>query len=124
MGPYLTVWTLVSLGSLLGNALTILGRRFDQWAIAMLVGTFFASAVAVALVAADVLLLRMKVRALPEGGRAWLSSLAAPLTVMMTLARWPFPVDSALGAVIAISAALVLGAFGARFLIGTPIARA
>src|SRR5687767_42822 len=92
-GPFLTMWSLATVGSLLGAQQTVLGHRFDSWVTAMLIGSFFAAGMAVLLLVADITLLKAKKRMLPMGQRAWTSSCATPLATMGLWTVWPAPVD-------------------------------
>ncbi len=119
LGPLFTTWALTTLGSLLVGMAALTGGRFDGWLTGMLVGSFFGSGLGVLLVGVDVLLLRAKMRQLPTGGRAWISSCLVPLGVFMIWSL-PFmaPPDSVLGGVVFIVGPMSAACFGSRMLFG------
>ncbi len=123
LGPMLTVWILITLAAgedaLEGLAgwVGLDGRFTDEWWIAMLLGSFWASTLAVALVAVDVALLRVKLRALPTGFRCWLGALLAPFAV----AAWQLalPQPSSIPMLVGLTAAAFgLAALSVRVLFG------
>lgn len=119
LGPLLTTWGLTTLGSLLVGMHALSGGRFDSWLTGMLIASFFGAGLGVLLVGVDVLLLRLKLRQLPTGARAWMSSLLAPLGVFF-LWSLPFfpPPESVLGTVLFIVGPMAGACFGARMLFG------
>lgn len=82
-GPFLTVWGLTTLAHLTFGVAAICGGRTDSWMLGMLFGSFFASACVAALVAADLVLLRVKLRRLPTGAAAWMTSMLAPVSIWL-----------------------------------------
>lgn len=119
LGPLLTTWGLTTLGSVLVGMHALSGGRFDNWLVGMLVASFFGAGLGVLLVAIDVLLLRAKLRSLPTGARAWISSLLSPLGVFFIWSL-PFlpPPESVAGTVLFIVAPMTAACFGARMLFG------
>jgi hypothetical protein len=119
LGPLLTMWGLTTLGSVLVGMHALSGGRFDSWVLGMLIASFFGAGLGVMLVTFDVLLLRAKVRALPTGARAWISSVVSPLGVFF-LWSLPFlsPPESVLGTALFILAPMGASCFGARMLFG------
>jgi hypothetical protein len=117
LGPLLTTWSLTTLGQVLVGMHVLSGGRFDNWLLGMLFASFFGAGLGVLLVGVDVLLLRLKWRRLPTGGRAWISSLLSPLGVFFILSL-PFlpPPQSALGTVITLLGSMSAATFGARML--------
>ncbi len=119
LGPIFTMWFTTTLGSLLVGMHVLSGGRFDSWVTGMLVASFFGAGLGVTLVGMDVLLLRLKVRKLPTGTRAWMSSLLSPLGVF---ALWSLPIlpppDSALGVVAYIVGPMAAAATGVRIAFG------
>lgn len=117
-GPFVTMWTLVTIAFLLVGQAQILGERLDSWALAMVLSGFLAAGQVVALLVADVALLKLKWRRLPTGARVWLSSLASPF-VVQTVFMIPLPIESIAG----LAAWVVVGMLGAatanRLLFGT-----
>ena len=79
LGPMVTIWILITLAAgtesldALADWVGLAGRFTDEWWLAMLLGSFWASTLAVALVAVDVALLRSKFRARPTGIRSMAS---------------------------------------------------
>ncbi len=120
LGPLLSVWGVTTLGSLLVGMAVLSGGRFDSWLVGMLFGSFFGSALGVLLVGVDVLLLRLKMRKLPTGGRAWISSMLAPFGVFLiaSLPFWP-PPETVLGSVLALVGPMAGACGGSRILFGT-----
>jgi hypothetical protein len=89
----------------------------DGWALAMLLVSVMAAVVAFHLVVVDVLLLRMKLRALPTGARAWLGGVLAP--VATTIAWMELPTgDGGASSVVTVALGFVLGALSVRLLVG------
>lgn len=82
-GPFVTTWGLATLLSLTQGFALVLpnGERIDNWVALLFSVSFYAAMVVVGLLAADLALLRAKLRKLPTGGRAWVSSLLAPIAV-------------------------------------------
>ena len=85
----------------------------------MLWSTLFGSMLAVFLIASDVLLLKLKLRALPTGSRAWLSSCLSPFAVgiVASLPVWPQP-ESAFATVMFVFAMVGLGTTASRLVLG------
>ena len=82
LGPFVTTWTVATLLLFAQQALVLPnGERLDAWLLALVSTSFFAAMVVCGLLAADLALLRAKMRKLPTHGRAWLSSLLAPVGV-------------------------------------------
>ncbi|AKF04776.1 hypothetical protein [Sandaracinus amylolyticus] len=82
VGPFATTWTIVSLLQLAQSALVLPnGERLDAWLLVLLSTSFYAAMIVVGLLSADLLLLRAQMRRLPTNGRAWMSSLLAPIGV-------------------------------------------
>lgn len=81
-GPFLTTWVSATL-LLLAQSVLVLpnGERLDQWLVMLFGASFFAAMCVVGLLSADLALLRTKQRKLPTGGRAWVTSLLAPISV-------------------------------------------
>lgn len=123
LGPMITVWILItlaagaeSLGSL-AELVGLDGRFTDEWWLAMLLGSFWASTLAVSLVAVDVALLRVKLRRLPTGFRCWFGALLAPFAVALWQIALPGP--SSIPMLVGLTAAtFVLAALSVRVLFG------
>ncbi|MGE3633220.1 MAG: hypothetical protein AB7P00_25200 [Sandaracinaceae bacterium] len=114
-GPLLSCWGYISLGSLLFGVAALSGDRFDSWLIAMVWGSAFGSMLSVISVVADVVLLKLKLRQLPTGGRAWVSSMLTPFGVFFSLMLpiWPDP-DSVLAVVITVIGPMFVSPFVLR----------
>lgn len=78
LGPLLVMWGVATLGAFAIGAAALTHGTVDDWAVLMMWSTFFGSTMVVFLVASDVVLLASKLRQLPTGGRAWLSSMLVP----------------------------------------------
>jgi hypothetical protein len=117
-GPFVTMWSVTTLIFLLLGQAQLLGERFDAWSVAMLVTGFVAAGHAVALLVADVVLLRSGRRQLPMGKRAWMSSMASPFALQMLL-MLPFPIESLPALALWIVCAMLGAAFGVRLVFGT-----
>jgi hypothetical protein len=122
VGPFATMWTLVTLAFLLAGQAQILGERLDTWAVAMLITGFLAAGHVVALLVADVLLLGLKLRRLPTGGRAWASSMLSPFALQL-LWMLPVPVESFFGLAVWIAVSMLAAVTLVRLAFGTPPAR-
>lgn len=118
-GPFITVWGLTTLAHLTFGVAALTGGRLDSWMLGMLFGSFFASICVASLVAADLVLLRTKLRRLPTGAGAWLSSLLAPAAVWMGWA-WLGAGDGedVADAVLRIAAPIVLAPLALRLATG------
>lgn len=82
VGPFATTWTIVTLLLFAQRSLVLPnGERLDVWLLAMLSASTFAAMTVCGLLAADLALLRVKLRKLPTHARAWTSSLLAPLGI-------------------------------------------
>lgn len=119
LGPLLTTWALTTLGSILVGMHVLSGGRFDSWLLGMLFASFFGAGLGVLLIAVDVLLLKAKLRSLPTGARAWISSSLSPLGVFFILSL-PFlpPPESVLGVVVLVLGSMTAACFGLRMLFG------
>lgn len=87
LGPFLTTWGFATLAFLTSGLVLPNGERLDGWLLTMLSLSFLTSGVVVGLLTADLALLRLRMRKLPTGGAAWLSSLLAPVAVWLA---WTF----------------------------------
>ncbi|MEM9068614.1 MAG: hypothetical protein AAGE52_08915 [Myxococcota bacterium] len=119
LGPFLTCWGIVTMAAMT-QSLDSLRALFDveSWALAMLLISFFASAVAVCLVAVDVTLLRFKTRKLPSGAKGWVGAMLAPVATTILLMFLPSS-DEIVPQVLRFAGALWIGALGVRLLLGT-----
>ena len=119
LGPLVTLWTLTTALHLLVGLSVLSGGLVDSWIVGMLWATFLGCTLVVNLIVSDVLLLRAKVRRLPTGARAWLSSLLAPLAVsfLWSLPILP-PVESIAGLALWLMAPMALGSLGVRVVFG------
>lgn len=111
VGPFATTWGFVTL-LMLGQRALVLpnGERLDVWLLTLLSTAFFAAMVVCGLLAADLVLLRARLRKLPTGGPAWLSSLLAPVGVWIawSIVGWGDE-DTAIPMVVALVAWPFLG---------------
>jgi hypothetical protein len=110
-------WVSLTVAALVGPTEPLLGDRFWNWVVMMLVGTPLALALGVALLGADLVLLRG--RPLPVGPRAWAMGVVAPwlLALVYTL-HAPARHGQALGYLLALALPIVLVAFVVRLALG------
>lgn len=124
LGPFITTCGFTTLALMTFGLVLPNGEHLDAWLLAMISATFFASTVAVALITSDVLLLRLKLRRLPTGFGAWVSSLAAPLAIWMA---WGFfgwgDGESIPELVVRFAAPIFAAPFVLRFVSGTSPAK-
>ncbi|HBQ11885.1 MAG: hypothetical protein RLO52_16185 [Sandaracinaceae bacterium] len=125
LGPLIVLWSLITIGAVLGSMPAIAGERLDGWLIGMLWMSFFGSGLGVLLIAVDVLLLKLKWRQLPTGGRAWISSCLTPMAVFFiwTLPFWP-PPESVVGLFVFLVTPMFAAAFALRLLFSARVAAA
>jgi hypothetical protein len=122
-GPFTTLWTLTILMLLLigAGSMRIFGFDADTWAMALFLSGAFASGLFMFLAIADVVLLSRGLRKLPTGFRAFRSAALAPFG-FYAVSLIPVPVTSLFVAVLWAAAAMALGAFSVRWLLGEPVA--
>lgn len=119
IGPFITCWTIVTAASILLPS-DLFQRVFfdvDTWALGMWLVSLFASAVAVCLIAVDVVFLKYELRRLPCGGRGLFSSMLAPIAVWIVWAVIPSS-DQIPFLVLTLAGGLWLGAAAVRLLFG------
>ncbi|MBX3250391.1 MAG: hypothetical protein KF901_24665 [Myxococcales bacterium] len=116
LGPFLPGWALVTWAAVVGEQQLRALFDVDGWAIAMLLVSVFSAVVAFHLVVVDVLLLKLKWRALPTGVRGWLSAMLAPIATIVALVGLGGG-DGARGALV-IALGFTLGALTPRLLLG------
>ncbi len=120
LGPLLTSWGYMSLGIWLLGVATITGGHLDDWLIAMLWASAFGCMLGVTSIAVDVALLAAKMRSLPTGVRAWLTSLLAPVGVIFI---WQLPIwnppESVLALVVLLVAPMFVSPLLLRLAFGT-----
>ncbi|MBX3273947.1 MAG: hypothetical protein KF729_27025 [Sandaracinaceae bacterium] len=117
LGPLLVMWGLATLGAIALGTTALTHGTVDDWAVLMLWSTFFGCTMGVALVVSDVVLLVAKLRQLPTGGRAWLSSLLVPFFCYGLWVALP-PPSSALMLLAWILGPMGLAAVASRLLFG------
>ena len=119
LGPLLTLWGLATFLSMLISAAAATNGTVDTWAVLMMWATLIGSAIGVITVGVDVLLLKLKWRALPSGGRAWLASMLTPVLVYVLWTQlWWLP-ESEMTFVAFILLPMVGCSFATRMLFGT-----
>lgn len=122
LGPFVTMFALVTIAHLaVGGAadeVLLLGQHFDSWVMSMLLTGFVASAIVVSLIFADVALLAAKMRRLPTGFGAWMSSLLAPFALFFAWHLVPGHGESVLESVLAFALPFPISALAIRFVIG------
>jgi len=117
LGPALTMWVLTTIGTILIGMEAFSGGRLDTWAQGMLLSSFFAAGLAVLLIASDLMLLKFKIRAIPTGSRAWVSSLLSPLATFFLWRFIPIP-ESILVFVLFLFGSMTLASAGLRVMFG------
>jgi fructose-specific phosphotransferase system IIC component len=118
LGPFITTWSLVTLTTLtFGARIATLGQ-YDHWLIAMLSASMFTGLIVCSLIAADVFLLQRKLRQLPTGASAWMTSMLAPVGVWFTWHVLGFGDGDIPSAVFHIAAPILLVPFPLRLLFG------
>ncbi len=95
-GPLFSIWLFVTVSVLLGQWDPKLGK-WGSWMLGMIFGTFVGGGLGVTLLLVDAVLLRLRARLLPTGGRAWAMGLSAPLLLFGVWSVWrPGASDGAL----------------------------
>jgi hypothetical protein len=120
IAPWISVYGAVTAYAALGVDWGLFGK-VAGWAVGMLVGSLWAFAFCLVLVAVDVALLAVRVRTLPSGKRGWLSALAAPLAVFGIYGMAPphtFWRYGGWGVAAAVVAPMVIVALGLRVFAG------
>lgn len=95
--------------------------RWGLWILGMGLGTLFAGVHMIALVVIDVLLLAIRQRILPTGGRAWLMALLSPLVPLVSYAAlkpWTFYKYGPWGIAAVLLLPILFSATGARVAFG------
>lgn len=80
VAPFLSVYGAVTAFAYLGVDWGLFGK-VAGWTVGMVVGTVWSMAFIAMLAIVDVLLLSVKLRTLPAGGRGWLTGFLSPLMV-------------------------------------------
>jgi hypothetical protein len=83
IAPWLSTYGAVTAATVLGVDRGLFGKGV-AWALGMTLGTVWAFVYCLVLVVVDLLLLGVKVRTLPTGGRGWGVALLSPLAVFAT----------------------------------------
>jgi hypothetical protein len=85
LAPWASIYGAVSLFAAFGPEFKYV-NRWVVWGIGMIAGTVIAFTYMLLLALIDVLLLAIRVRQLPTGGRAWLSAFGSPLVFLTSYA--------------------------------------
>ncbi len=118
IGPFASCFGLVTfLHFTFGEQAVLSEFHWDSWLVAMMLVGFFAAGMVVNLIVADVLLLRLKMRALPTGWAGWAGSMAAPIAVFFVWNMFEEP-SSVLGNVVRIVLPMLVVAHTLRFALG------
>lgn len=96
LAPWISVYGAVSAYTLLGLDFGRVGKGV-AWVTGMLAGSAWAFVFCTLLVVTDLLLLGVKVRTLPAGGRGWLATLIAPLPALASYTMMPWKTISLSG---------------------------
>jgi hypothetical protein len=83
LGPWVSILAVVSAYAFLGPEWSYL-PRWSIWGIGLLIGALMGLVYTVVAAVADVALLAVKLSALPNGKRAWLSGLVPPAAFMLS----------------------------------------
>jgi hypothetical protein len=120
IGPFATIWAYLTWVMVTAGALVLpSGERIDAWVTLLFLGSFVAAMIVVGLLAADVSLLRLQLRKLPTNGRAWGSSLLAPIAVWTLWLFFGFgDGESVVESIVRFSLPFVAGPLAMRFLFG------
>jgi hypothetical protein len=89
LGPLATISAVVTVSVLLGYTDPLVGGPFANWLFGMFVGTFVACGMTGVLMLVDIVLLRLGVRRLPTGRRAWGGACATTLGALVGYEIWP-----------------------------------
>lgn len=80
LGPWISVYAAITAAVLLGVDAGVIGKVLG-WAVLMAVGSVWTFVFCIFLVVTDLALLAVKIRTLPNGKRAWLTTTLSPLAV-------------------------------------------
>lgn len=80
IAPWISVYAAVTAAAALGIDRGLFGKVVG-WALGMMIGSAWTFVFCVMLILVDVALLGVKIRTLPNGKRAWLTSLLSPFAV-------------------------------------------
>ncbi len=117
-GLFATLLFLLDPGSEGGRVvLAPFGFPVDTWVLAMGFASILGACLVFWLLVADIALLGLRLRRLPTGLRAWVTSLVSPLTLILVSAFAP-PTESLLGVAAIVLCSFLATAFGLRFVGG------
>lgn len=120
VAPWLSVYAAVTAYAALGVDWGLFGK-VAGWALGMVVATAWTFVYCAVLVAVDLLLLAVRVRTLPTGGKGWLAALASPLVAFASYAVAPphtFWRNGAWGVALAVALPMLAAAFVFRVVLG------
>lgn len=122
VGTITSSWVAVTAYLFLAKPKPILDNSWLTWLLMVIVATPIASTLATTMLALDVLLLKLKVRALPTGQTAWGMAFLAPVPVAATFwYLWPNLSNSASAIVFSIAAPILASALMTRLSLGAAI---
>jgi len=125
VGAIASSWVAITAYLFLAKPNPVLGNPWLTWLILVAVATPIASVLATTMVVVDVLLLKLKVRALPTGKPAWGMALLAPVPVAAAL--WyllPGSAASATALALSVAAPVLASALAVRLSLGSSIKNA
>ena len=115
LGPLLAIFVYITVAVLVGDCDPKLGR-WGCWVLGMIFGTLFGGMLGLMLLVTDAILLRLRLRLLPMGGRAWLAGIAAPMIVFAVWHVWRPDGRDGWRLSLALLAPMVAAAIGLRLL--------
>jgi hypothetical protein len=122
LGTTISSWTAASLYLALTKPEPLLGNMLLNWLLLVAFVTPIAGFLATSMLTLDVILLKLKVRALPTGGAAWRMALLAPLPVAGAFyLRQPSFTPGATAFLLTILAPIAASALAVRVTMGSKI---
>lgn len=115
-------WVAVTAYMLVAKPKPILDNHWLTWLLMVALATPIASALATTMLVLDVILLKLKLNALPTGGRAWSMAMLAPLPVAAALwYLWPGLSGGASALALSLAVPVAASALAVRLSLGTRI---
>lgn len=125
VGTITSSWVAVTAYLFLAKPKPVLDNSWLTWLLMVAIATPIASTLATTMLVLDVLLLKLKVRALPTGQSAWGMALLAPVPVAAALwYLWPNLSSSAAALALSVAAPVLVSALSVRLSLGATIKNA
>jgi hypothetical protein len=122
VGAIASSWVAVTAYLFIANPRPVLDNNWLTWLLMVALATPIASVLATTMLVLDVLLFKLKVRALPTGKPAWGMALLAPVPVAAALwYLWPNLTGSAAALALSVAAPVLTSALVVRVSLGTSI---